>query len=90
MSKGIKSKLNTDLILTILFLELICFVALVTLPMMFASTDNAAIANNVSESEYAMEYSTGQDTIEIMLVLIDAIMIILGILLFWTIVKGFL
>lgn len=85
-----KVKLNTDLILTILFLELICFVALVTLPTMFASTDNAAIANNVSESEYAMEYSSGQDTIEIMLVIIDAIMIILGIMLFWTIVKGFL
>jgi len=73
--------------ISILFLMLVVASASIILPNMFASTDAIADANNITESEYATQYSTGQDFIQMVLIVLYIILVFLGIAALLTVVK---
>ena len=81
-----KSKDGTKLV-SILFLMLIFASASIILPNMFASADSIANNNNITTSEYASQYSTGQDFLQMILIVMYIILILLGILAMLTVVK---
>ena len=78
---------NMGQFLTIIFLMLIVAVASVILPNMFASTDAIADENNITTSEYATQYSTGQDFLQMFLIVLYIILVLLTIVAILTVVK---
>jgi len=85
---GTMSKKKTfDILLSILFLMLIIAGAIIILPNMFASTDKIADANNITTSEYATQYSVGQDFLQMLLIVLYIVLVILAIIFFVTVVK---
>lgn len=71
----------------ILFLMLIIAGAIIILPNMFASADAIADANNITTSEYATQYSTGQDFLQMFLIVLYIVLVLLAIIFFVTVVK---
>lgn len=74
-------------LLTIIFLMLIVASALIILPNMFASTDAIADDNNISTSEYASQYSTGQDFLQMFLIVLYVVLTLLGVVAILTVAK---
>lgn len=81
-----KSK-SSGTLLTIIFLMLIVAAASIILPNMFASTDAIADANNITTSEYATQYSTGQDFLQMFLIVLYIMLMLLGVAAILTVVK---
>lgn len=78
---------NMGQFLTIIFLMLIVAAASIILPNMFASTDAIADENNITTSEYATQYSTGQDFLQMFLIVLYIILVLLAIAAILTVVK---
>ena len=78
---------NMGQFLTIIFLMLIVAAASIILPNMFASTDAIADENNITTSEYATQYSTGQDFLQMFLIVLYIILVLLGVVAMLTVVK---
>lgn len=75
-------KFNTNIIMTLVFLMFIFGMLITVIPFMFGDLDTNADANNISTSEYAEEYSSGQTTIEFILVILTGCEYILIAILF--------
>ena len=78
---------GTGTLISIFFLILIFAAAAIILPNMFASADSIADNNNITESEYASQYSTGQDFLQMVLIVIYIIMMLLGVVAVLTVIK---
>jgi hypothetical protein len=74
-------------LLTIIFLMLIVASASIILPNMFASTDAIAEDNNITTSEYTTQYSTGQDFLQMFLIVLYIMLVLLSIAAIFTVVK---
>lgn len=83
-----KKKGNSfGVLIGILFLMLIIAGAIIILPNMFASADSIADANNITTSEYATQYSVGQDFLQMFLIILYIVLVLLAIIFFVTVVK---
>jgi hypothetical protein len=78
---------NSSAILGLLFLILIVTCSLIILPNMFASTDNIADENNITTSEYAAQYQSGQDFIQMVLTILMVVDILLAVTLMIVVIK---
>lgn len=74
-----KSNNEKTTLISVLFLMLIFASALIILPNMFASADSIADSNNMTTSEYASQYDTGQDFLQMFLIAIYIILILLAV-----------